>query len=230
LISDGIGVWCTGPGALTELVSVFAYYSHCGYLAEAGGRIRATNGNTSYGTYGCVAEGFDISEVPVVGTINNRNQQAQIAQAFIGEATNKIIKLEYSNAGQGYTGASFLFSGAGQNAAVVADEFRDGGVYEVRIIGSDFEAGGQGYISAANQAQAGDTQTITLASNDQKTFEEYYQMRVILTSGTGVGQYGYIAYYEEISKIATIGKLQTELLILFQFQILQVSHLARQWC
>ena len=205
LISDGIGVWCTGPGSLTELVSVFAYYSHCGYLAEAGGKIRATNGNTSYGTYGCVAEGFDISETPVIGTVNNRNQQAQIASAFIGEATNKLIRLEYSNAGQGYTGASFQFTGAGQFAAAIADEFRDGGIFEVRITGTDFEAGGLGYISSANQAQAGDTQTITLASNDQKTLDEYYQMRVMLTSGTGVGQYGYIAYYNAVSKIATIG-------------------------
>jgi hypothetical protein len=24
IVSDGIGVWCTGPGALTELVSVFS--------------------------------------------------------------------------------------------------------------------------------------------------------------------------------------------------------------
>jgi hypothetical protein len=205
LISDGIGVWCTGPNALTELVSVFAYYSHCGYLAEAGGKIRATNGNTSYGTYGCVAEGFDISETPVTGTVNNRNQQAQIASAFIGEATNKLIKLEYSNAGQAYTGATFQFTGAGTGAAVIADEFRDGGIYEVRITGSDYAAGGLGYISAANQAQAGNTQTVTLASNDQRTLSQYYQMRVILTSGTGVGQYGYIAYYDAVSKIATIG-------------------------
>jgi hypothetical protein len=46
IISDGIGVWCTGSNALTELVSVFAYYSYAGYLAEYGGRIRATNGNS----------------------------------------------------------------------------------------------------------------------------------------------------------------------------------------
>jgi len=205
LISDGIGVWCTGSNALTELVSVFAYYSHCGYLAEGGGRIRATNGNTSYGTYGCVAEGFDNSESPIIGAVNNRNQHAQIAAAFIGEATNKIIKLEYSNAGQGYSGATFTFSGAGTGAIAIADEFRDGGIYEVRIIGTDFDAGGLGYLSSANQAQAGNTQSVTVASNDQNTFEDYYGMRVILTSGTGVGQYGYIAYFNEVSKEATIG-------------------------
>jgi hypothetical protein len=206
LISEGIGVWCTGPSSLTELVSVFAYYSHCGYLAENGGRIRATNGNTSYGDYGCVAEGFDLTEVPITGTVNNRNQHAQIASAFIGEATNKLLKLEFSNAGQNYTGASFAFTGAGTGASVIADEFRDNGIFESRILGSDFTAGGSGYLTSGNQAQAGDTQTITIASNDQNTFDEYYGMRVIITSGTGVGQYGYIAYYDAVGKIVTVAK------------------------
>jgi len=206
LISDGIGVWCTGHNALTELVSVFAYYSHCGYLAEDGGKIRATNGNTSYGTYGCVAEGFDTTEIPIAATVNNRNQPAQIATAFIGEATNKFLKLEFTNAGQNYTGATFAFSGSGVGAVAVADEFRDGGIYEARIIGTDFEAGGLGYITAANQAQAGDINTITIASNDQNLFADYYGMRLIVTSGTGVGQYGYIAYYNTVTKVATIAK------------------------
>ena len=206
LISEGIGVWCTGPSSLTELVSVFAYYSHCGYLAENGGRIRATNGNTSYGDYGCVAEGYDLTEVPITGTVNNRNQHAQIASAFIGEATNKLLKLEFSNAGQNYTGASFAFSGAGTGASVIADEFRDNGIFEARILGTDYEAGGTGYLTSGNQAQAGNTQTITIASNDQKTFDNYYGMRVIITSGTGVGQYGYIAYYDAVGKIVTVAK------------------------
>jgi hypothetical protein len=206
LISDGIGVWCTGPSSLTELVSVFAYYSHCGYLAEAGGRIRATNGNTSYGTYGCVAEGYDVTENSLVGTVNNRNQHAQIAAAFIGEATNKLLKLEFSNAGQNYTAATFAFTGAGSGAIAIADEFRDNGIFETRILGTDFTAGGQGYLTSGNQAQAGNTQTITIASNDQNTYANYYQMRVIITSGTGVGQYGYIAYYDAVGKICTVAK------------------------
>ena len=206
ILSDGIGAWCTGHNALTELVSVFSYYGHCGYLAEAGGKIRATNGNTSYGSYGCVAEGFDSTEVPLNGTVNNRNQQAQIAAAFIGEATNKILKLEFSNAGQGYTGATYTFSGAGQSANAVQDEFRDGGIFEGRITGTDYSAGGLGYITAGNQAQAGNTQTITIASNDQNTFANYNGMRVIVTSGTGVGQYGYVAYYDAVGKVVTVGR------------------------
>ena len=206
IISDGIGVWCTGHSSLTELVSVFTYYSHMGYLAEDGGKIRATNGNTSYGDYGCVAEGYDVTEVPLTSTVNNRNQQAQIAAAFIGEATNKILKLEFSNAGQAYTGATYAFSGAGFGAQAVADEFRDKAVFETRITGTDYTAGGLGYITSGNQAQAGDTQTITIASNDLKTFDNYKGMRVIVTSGTGVGQYGYISYYDAVGKIATVSR------------------------
>ena len=62
------------------------------------------------------------------------------------------------------------------------------------------------YITAANQAQAGNTQTITIASNDQNTFATYSGMRIIITSGTGVGQYGYVAYYDAVGKVVTVGR------------------------
>ena len=44
VLSDGIGYWATNLGR-SELVSVFTYYAHIGYLAENGGILRATNGN-----------------------------------------------------------------------------------------------------------------------------------------------------------------------------------------
>jgi hypothetical protein len=207
ILSDGIGVWCTGPGSLTELVSVFTYYGHCGYLAENGGRIRATNGNTSYGSYGCVAEGFDPTEVPLTATINNRNQGAQVASVFIGEATNKILALEYSNAGQGYSSSTYAFNGAGQYAVAVGDELRDGGIFEVRVLGTDFAAGGAGYSSISNNAQGGTDTTILIAASDTNTLAVYKGMRVLITSGTGVGQYGYVVTYDSAStKTITIAK------------------------
>ena len=206
ILSDGIGVWCTNSGALTELVSVFTYYGHIGYLAENGGKIRATNGNTSYGLYGAVAEGFDLTETALTATVDNRNQQAQVALAFSGEATNKIVKLEFSNAGQNYTSGSFGFSGSGTGAIALMDEFRDGGVYEARITGADYIAGGSGFTTASNQAQAGDTLSITIASNDQGTQAVYATKRLLITSGTGVGQYGFIQNIDEISKVINICK------------------------
>ena len=48
-----------------------------GYLATAGGKVLALNGNNSYGEYGCEPEGYDI-DVPITGTVNNRSKEAQI--------------------------------------------------------------------------------------------------------------------------------------------------------
>lgn len=102
IISDGIGVWCTGTGALTELVSVFSYYAYSGYMAEDGGRIRATNGNSSYGTFGVIAEGFDESENPITGSVNNRYYQA-IAEPFSSLGSSaEILKVQYLHAGENY--------------------------------------------------------------------------------------------------------------------------------
>ena len=103
ILSGGVGVWCTGTGALTELVSVFAYYSYSGYLAEAGGRIRATNGNTSYGTYGVIAEGYDLSETPISGVIFNKSTQVQAGVQSSLSGAAQLIAINYSNSGGGYT-------------------------------------------------------------------------------------------------------------------------------
>jgi hypothetical protein len=102
VISDGIGVWCTGPAALTECVSVFSYYNYAGYFAEDGGRIRATNGNSSYGTFGVIAEGFDDTEVPITGKIDNQSVQVQadVQSAFGAEA--ELLAMQYANAGSNY--------------------------------------------------------------------------------------------------------------------------------
>ena len=101
ILSDGIGYWVTNLGR-SELVSVFTYYNHIGYLAENGGKIRATNGNNSYGDFGSVAEGIDETEVPVLGKVDNQQLEAQIANVQT-DGANEILQLEYSNAGTGYT-------------------------------------------------------------------------------------------------------------------------------
>ena len=102
VISDGIGIWCTGPGAITEAISVFSYYCYAGYFAEAGGRIRSANGNSSYGTFGVVSEGYDLTEVPVTGTINNQSQQVQAEVISAFGTTDQLLKLNYNNAGSAY--------------------------------------------------------------------------------------------------------------------------------
>ena len=103
IVSDGIGIYCTGPGSLTEAVSVFSYYAYSGYMAENGGRIRATNGNSSYGTFGVIAEGYDVSEDPITGKVNNRYYQASATPFSSLGSSAEILKVQYSHAGEGYS-------------------------------------------------------------------------------------------------------------------------------
>ena len=103
ILSDGIGIWCTGPGALTEAVSVFSYYGYAGYFAEAGGRIRATNGNSSYGQYGVIAEGYDVTETPATGIIFNQSSQVQASVQSAFGSNSQLLRMNFANAGSGYT-------------------------------------------------------------------------------------------------------------------------------
>lgn len=102
ILSDGIGVWVTGGGALVEAVSVFAYFCYAGYLSENGGRSRATNGNSSYGDFGVLSEGFDNTETPITGSVNNRGGQATSSAVSSFGASAQILKIQYTNAGQSY--------------------------------------------------------------------------------------------------------------------------------
>jgi hypothetical protein len=67
---NGVGFWVRNGGK-SEIVSCFTYYCYFGYATTGGGKIRALNGNNSYGTYGAVSAGFDSAEVTTnqVGTI-----------------------------------------------------------------------------------------------------------------------------------------------------------------
>jgi hypothetical protein len=207
IISDGIGVWVTGSGALTELVSVFNYYGYAGYLAELGGRIRATNGNSSYGTYGVIAEGVDSYETPLYANLNNRLNPAQITLALT-DAADKILRFEYGNAGSNYTNTVHSISGAGYNATAIGDEFRDASIFETRLIdindGNGY--GGTGYLTAANTSQNGGVGYVTIAAADTQLSTAYVGMRIQITAGTGAGQYANILTYGNGSKIAQIYK------------------------
>jgi hypothetical protein len=132
VISDGIGAWVKDNGR-AELVSVFTYYAHIGYLATAGGIIRAANGNCSYGRFGAVADGVDLTEVPQTAVSYTRAQHAIVANAFAGDFVDEIQILEWTNAGQDYTSATASFVGAGVGAEVVFEDFRDDAVFEARV-------------------------------------------------------------------------------------------------
>jgi hypothetical protein len=206
ILSDGIGLWCNGTGR-TEAVSIFTYYNHIGYLSTTGGRIRGTNGNCSYGTYGAVSEGFNIAENPIVATVNNRYYDATIYQALSNDA-GAILKLFYTHAGNEYTTATDTVVGTGNDIDIQFDDFRDGAVSQVRITnrGDSSADGGSGYVFASNTAQGGTDQTIQLAGSDENEAATYRQMRVVVQTGTGTGQYGYIAEYTFSSKTCIVGK------------------------
>ena len=200
VLSDGIGVWCTGSQSLTELVSVFTYYNYAGYLAEYGGKIRATNGNNSYGTYGSLAEGVDTFETAVTATVNNRYNPAT-APTVITDSTNQVYRLEFTNAGSKYSAVDWTIGGTGYNAAVVGNEFRDNAVFQTRVLTS-----GTAYVTQANTAQGGALGYITLAATDQAISAAYIGMRVQVTGGTGVGNVGGILDYNSGTKIAKVFK------------------------
>jgi len=207
VISDGIGAWVANNGR-AELVSVFSYYAHIGYLSTEGGRIRGTNGNNSYGDFGSVAEGFDSRETPNTGVVDNKFQ----FNATVGNVTTtgqQFIGFEFDNAGSEYSEAEFLLTGGGLGAAAEADEFRDDAVYQVRLLqlaedGFDGEFGGQGYITNANTAQTGTTTQITFAATDPEISTAYIGMKVIITGGAGVGQFAIIDTYNSGTKIAEV--------------------------
>lgn len=213
VLSDGIGAWVLNNGR-AELVSVFTYYCTVGYLAELGGIIRATNGNCSYGRFGAVADGVDPTETPKPAVVYNHNQEAVVSQAFAGEVNDFILLLEWSNAGTHYTQATASFIGAGAGADVLFEDFRDNAVFQAKLIDasdSTPDIGGGGFTLIGNNAQvsvspAVDLTGITLASNDSGSEPEYLGLRIIITSGVGTGQYGYITAYDSGTKIASVSR------------------------
>lgn len=70
----------TNNGALSEMVSMFTYYTHAAYYANNGSEIRSLNGSNGYGNFGLVAEGADPNEIPDQVTL--RDNMIQPVKAF----------------------------------------------------------------------------------------------------------------------------------------------------
>jgi hypothetical protein len=217
IISDGIGAWVTNNGR-AELVSVFSYYAHIGYLSEAGGRIRGTNGNNSYGDFGSVAEGFDVTETPITCKINNKAFLAE-AGTVLTNGTQTVLQFEYNNAGQDYSELVWSITGSGSGALTEQDDFRDGAVFNIRMVDNtddsalatevDGNFGGTEYLSNANTAQSGTTTQLTLAAVDDEITGAYVGMKLLITAGTGAGQVGVVSAYTATTKVATVIKEST---------------------
>jgi hypothetical protein len=198
VISDGIGAWMLNGGR-GELVSVFSYYAHIGMFAQAGGIIRATNGNSSYGDFGAIADGIDPNETVRYGSVNTQTEQAVVAAAYAGEILDYILGLEFSNCGQNYTTASYTITSSGSGAVALQEEFRDNSMFECQVLN-----GGTGFTQRGNQAQFGGPLTITLASAESTTEAQILDMRILIISGEGTGQYGYVQAYNAGTKLCTV--------------------------
>ena len=198
VISDGIGAWMLNGGR-GELVSVFSYYAHIGMFALDGGIIRATNGNSSYGDFGAVTDGIDPEETVRYGYINTQTEQAIVASAFAGEILDFILGLEFRNCGQNYTSAAYSIVSSGVGAEAIQEEFRDNSMFETLVFSA-----GSGFTQYGNQAQTGGLLTITLASAESVTQAEILGMRILIISGEGTGQYGYVQAYNAGTKVLTV--------------------------
>jgi hypothetical protein len=109
----GYGVIATN-NALSELVSVFTYYAHTGYLSSNGAQIRSLTGNNSYGNFGMVAEGSDPDEIP---------QDAVVAQDFVQPLKIYNIDTEIKLAGDlsaSLTDGETISQQQGLNATIVS--------------------------------------------------------------------------------------------------------------
>ena len=204
VISDGIGAWVLN-NARAELVSVFTYYAQVGYLAEDGGVIRATNGNNSYGSFGAIADGNDPTEVPQDVSVWNRANQAQVVEAFAGGTNDQIFTFEYGHCGQNYTQADADIIGAGADASVNFTDFRDGALFQARLINTSGsgEEGGSNYLVRQNSAQltSGASTRILLNVNEVTQDEaEILGMRILIVSGDGAGQYGIVDGFDLVTK------------------------------
>ena len=214
VISDGIGAWITNNGR-AELVSVFSYYAHIAYLAENGGRIRATNGNNSYGDFGSVAEGVDPTETPDTGIVDNRLRFEAVVDRIVTNGSN-LTQFEFINAGIDYTEITYTITGGGTSASIETDEFRDEAVFEVRMLDLIDDStlaeevagnlGGFGYITNSNTAQGGAATSVTIAATDGESSTAYIGMKLVLTGGAGAGQFGIINTYNSGTKVAGLVK------------------------
>ena len=207
ILSDGIGYWANEEGR-SELVSVFTYYCHIGYLCTQGGTLRATNGNNSYGDFGSVAEGVNPEEAAISANLDNRTKHAQVSEVYANQ-DGEIIGLAYSHAGQEYTTADYDIVGSGIGANISAQEFRQKSISEIRIKEPEDSAsiGGSEFRRIENNAQIGSATSITLSASDLTEDTSYIGMNVFIKAGTGTGQWGKVSAYDPSTKVATISNM-----------------------
>jgi lipopolysaccharide export system protein LptA len=124
ILDGGVGYWIK-DNAKSEIVSCFTYFCHMGYAATGGGKIRALNGNNSYGTYGALASGYNTGESTNNGTIYG-NMLTWQAGTLVSSFTD----------GDTITGGS-----SGTTGTVVNVQSGTSRIYYKKVTGTGFTAG-----------------------------------------------------------------------------------------
>ena len=184
--------------AKSELVSVFTYYAHHGYLCDSGAVMRSLNSSNSYGEYGSTATGIDAGETPYTGNVDLRNNEAQVGRVLV--SGSGIGRLELQYAGNAYTSSSVAIAGSGASGAV-STTHADGAVNFIKI-----NTTGSTHFTTTGFAQTGTSSTIKLAASDSQPDDFYNGMRITVYTGTGYGNTGVIADYVASTKTATVQK------------------------
>jgi hypothetical protein len=146
--------------------------------------------------------------------VDNRLQfDAQIDRVITDGSA--LLQIEFINAGIDYTEVTYALTGGGTGAIVESDEFRDDAVsssyvrfdrrqYQCRRsrrqlwriwIHYKFKYCTGRYINFCN-----------LAATDGESSTAYIGMKIVLTGGTGVGQFGIITTYNSGTKLAGVVK------------------------
>ena len=197
ITSGGVGVWVLA-NAKSELVSVFTYYAHHGYLADSGGVIRSLNSNNSYGEYGSTAAGIDANETPYTANVDLRNNEAQVGRVLV--SGSGIGRLELQYAGESYSSATISLAGSGASGGATAN-IANGAVKYIEMA-----TNGATHFTTTGFAQSGTASTIKLAASDTQPDDFYNGMRITVYTGTGYGNTGVIADYVASTKTCTIQK------------------------
>ena len=124
ILDGGVGYWIK-DNAKSEIVSCFTYFCHMGYAATGGGKIRALNGNNSYGTYGALASGYNTGESTINGTVYG-NMLTWQAGTLVSSFTE----------GDTITGGS-----SGTTGTVVNVQSGTSRIYYKKVTGTGFTAG-----------------------------------------------------------------------------------------
>lgn len=104
-------------------------------------------------------------------------------------------------------GLTAMFTSSAQLVDDVWDEVLTGGTHNVtNSSGRRLRQLEASFVVAAGTAQAGSTNTITLAAGEPSTDDIFEGDRVIIVGGTGVGEHGLITTYNGTTKVATMSK------------------------